>query len=322
MNKNHEIGKNKMNKSDSQQPVRVQKTDMKGLIVFNPTAGDGETDTLKAQLQEGLGEEQFDLLKLDDDMSLCTELSDALKRQSYHWVGAAGGDGTVSKVGSCLVDLELPLVIIPAGTGNAIAEALGIPEEIEKACRLPVDGGEGRRIDAIRLNGHNYFLQVGIGLEALTMQKTTSEQKSDFGELAYLWTAAKEALDWEPQELEVTIDGKRQTLEASELILANIGSVGVMDLHWGEDIKPDDGRLDVVAINARSAGDYARVITSLARGSQADSDLIKIFHAYEKVLVESGKPLPIHGDGEDLEDPWPLEARLIPGALTVIVPNS
>ena len=293
----------------------------KGLIVLNPSSGDGDAGLLKEQLHNYLGPDYFDLLELEEGMKLCEKLREAVEAQSYQWIGAAGGDGTVSSVGSCLVDLDLPLAIIPVGTGNAIAGALGIPGDVEEACQLLMDSGETRTIDAIRVNDRHYFLQVGMGLEALTMEDTTTEQKNKLGERAYLWTAAKEATGWQPQQIKLMVDDNEQILEASEVVLANIGDVGVMGLRWAEDVKPDDGRLDVVIIDARSAGDYAKVITSMARGAQAESDLITNFKAYNRVCIEAKRPLPIHGDGEDMNNPVSLEAHLVHGALTVIVPQ-
>ncbi|MFL7840271.1 MAG: diacylglycerol/lipid kinase family protein [Candidatus Promineifilaceae bacterium] len=307
-----------MSKTD---PQKTLKMGSKGLIVFNPSSGDGDAGELKEQLRRYLGLDRFDLLELEDGMNLCEELADAMHDQSYHWIGAAGGDGTVSIVGSCLVDLNMPLVIIPSGTGNAIAGALGIPEDVEQACRLLLDGSETRTIDAIRIKDRYYFLQVGMGLEALTMEKTTTEQKNKLGELAYLWTAAREAIDWQPQQIKLTVDDDEQTLEASEVVLANIGDVGVFDLRWGEDIRPDDGRLDVVVIDAKSAADYAKLISSLALDAEDDSDLFTYFKAYDRVCIEAKQPLPFHGDGEEIKNPTPLEAHLVPGALTVIVPQ-
>ncbi|MFN2137943.1 MAG: diacylglycerol/lipid kinase family protein [Candidatus Promineifilaceae bacterium] len=291
-----------------------------GLIVLNPSAGDGEAKQLRTQLRDVLGDRGFDLLELEDDMSLCERVSSARRDHTYQWIAAAGGDGTVSKVGSCAVNFDLPLGIIPAGTGNAIAAALGIPEDIEEACRLLIDPGATRTIDAIRINDRHYFLQVGVGLEALTMQETTSEQKNKLGTLAYLLTAVREASGWQPHHFDIIVDGRRHALEASELVLANLAEVGVFGLRWGEDIAPDDGLLDVVAINAHSAGDYLEVLSAMSRGSQAQSDLFTVFRARETVGVETDRPLPIHGDGGDVEDPWPLDARLIPQALSVIVP--
>jgi diacylglycerol kinase family enzyme len=153
------------------------------------------------------------------------------------------------------------------------------------------------------------------------MQETTSEQKNRLGELAYLWTAAKKAIKWQPHRFRLIIDGSGQTVEASELVLANIADVGLLGMRWGDQIAPDDGVLDVVAINVKKASEYVEVVTALARGTQANSSLFTYLSAHDRIRIETEHPLPIHGDGGEVEMSWPLEASLVPGALTVIVPS-
>jgi diacylglycerol kinase family enzyme len=147
-----------MNKATGTQTT-IANSASKGLIVHNRSAGDGEADKLQAQLRGQLGAERFDLLELDDEMPLCKVLGSSVQKHDYKWIAAAGGDGTVSKVGGCLVNLDLPLAIIPAGTGNAIAGALGIPEDVEQACRLLQGGVSTRTLDAIQVGQQFFFLQ-------------------------------------------------------------------------------------------------------------------------------------------------------------------
>ena len=63
-------------------------------------------------------------------------------------IAVYGGDGTVMEVASALVDTQTPMIILPGGTGNSVANELGIPRDIAEACRLVCDStGVLRAVD-------------------------------------------------------------------------------------------------------------------------------------------------------------------------------
>lgn len=312
-----------MNEQENQQQISdAQPMNTKGLVVLNPAAGGQDRAQLIAKIRSVLDKDTFQLKETEEDGSVCELVAEALAEQPYRWVAAVGGDGTISQVGNCLVNKNTPLAIIPAGTGNVIAGALGIPEDVEEACRLLVGETGTRLIDAVRVGGQHYFLQVGVGLEAQTMKKTPSEHKEKVGELAYLWTAVKEGVDWQKHDFTLTVDGVVHEIKASELVLANAADVGVLGMSWGDSIAMDDGVIDVVAIQADSLSDYVEILTALARDSQRDSDRFTTFQARKSVQVKSDEVLPVHGDGEPLEGQWPIVAEVVPQALHVIVPQA
>ncbi|MFN2104103.1 MAG: diacylglycerol/lipid kinase family protein [Candidatus Promineifilaceae bacterium] len=291
-----------------------------GLVILNPAAGDEEPQEIVAALQDVFGEDGYALYKMSEDEPLCKAIARRLGERNYAWVAAAGGDGTVSIVADCLVGSEHKLAIIPAGTGNVLAQELGIPEDKDAACRLIKQHEQTRCIDAMRVGDRHYFLQVGMGLEALTMRETPSSQKSRWGDLAYLWHAVKEGAEWQPHLLVLTIDGDRHEVEASEVVLANAASIGMLGMSWGEAIVVDDGVIDVVVLQARGPADYVAVLPSLLRGEEQDADQVTIYRARESIRLETGQALPLHGDGEVLKGPWPLEASVVSRAVSVIVP--
>lgn len=304
-----------------QEEGRSPSSQVEGLVVLNPAAGNGDARELKSRIRSMLGEDRCHLLELNEDNSFCEELEAAIEEHRYHWVAAAGGDGTVSLVGNCAAKLGLPLAIIPAGTGNALAGVLGIPEDIEAACQLLTrDRKSMRHVDGIRLDGQYYFLRVGVGLESKTMQQTSPAAKDSLGEIAYLWTALQTSLTWEPHRFTLTIDGQNTDVQAFELILANAPDVGVLGLQWGKAIEPDDGQLDIVAVHAGSPLEYLQAIKALQQDDQDETERITIYRASEVVRLEGDAQLPVHGDGELLDTGWPLVAEIVPEALSIIVP--
>jgi diacylglycerol kinase family enzyme len=292
-----------------------------GLIILNPVAGEGNPDHIKEVIQSCFSQGSYDLYETTGEESLQQVVKTAVQEEDYGWVAAVGGDGTVSEAASGLAGTKIPLLVIPAGTGNALAQELGIPQEPEAACQL-LEKGQIRILDGMQVDDRHYFLQLGIGLESVTMQNTPSEQKNRWGVLAYLWTAAKEAIGWHPHHFTLTVDGQPHNRKASELVIANTRHIGVFGLEWQGIISPDDGRLDIVLVRAKSLLDYVRTVWALFKGNQQDSDLIQFFTAYEMVQVESKRPLPIHGDGEILAEKTMIKATVNPSILSVIVPEN
>ena len=292
-----------------------------GFVVLNPVAGKGQPEALKQVLETTLGSERYTLYETSGDEDLAEVVRTAVSQNSYSWVAAIGGDGTVSLVVDGLVGSELPLLIIPAGTGNVLAQELNIPQDPADACRLlKPDQGTIREIDLIQIENRYFMHQLGIGLESQTMASTSSEQKNRWGLAAYLVTAVKEAFGWQPYKLTLTVDDKTHHLRAAELAIANVGKIGAFGLSWDKTISPDDGRIDIVVLRARSLADYARAFWALITGQQHRSTHFNIFSAWHSLKLATERPLQVHGDGETLDDLLPFTAAVRPGMLPVIVP--
>jgi len=244
----------------------------------------------------------------------------AVSKKAYDWVAAIGGDGTVSQVANGLLGTEIPLVVIPAGTANVLARTLGIPLQVKAACRLLRDVSAVCQIDGIQLADQTFFLHVGIGLESVTMQKTSAAQKNRWGVAAYLGTAVKEMFGWQPHHFKLTVDGQPHEVRASELVIANAGKIGLFDLEWQEAIDPYDGRLDLAIVRARSLADYARLIWAILRNQQRQSAHIQFYRIQNELRIDAERPLPFHGDGEILDVEIPVTAVVVPRVLRVMVP--
>lgn len=293
-----------------------------GFVILNPAAGKGNPEETKAILEASLGGEPYDLYETTGNESLEAVVKTAVTKTEYAWVAAIGGDGTISQVVNGLMHTDVPLVILPGGTGNVLAQELGIPTDIEAACALINGQSLIRHIDVIQVDDNYFVHQIGIGIESATMKSTSSEQKNRWGLAAYLWTAVKEAIGWRPYHFTLTVDGQKHSIRyGSELVLANAGKIGAFDLEWDEEIAPDDGRLDVIVIRARTVADYAQVVWALVTRQQRRSRQFTLYPAYREVQVTTERPLPIHGDGEIYEDISSFTAVLLPQALKVIVPQ-
>ncbi|KAL6063494.1 Diacylglycerol kinase [Balamuthia mandrillaris] len=191
----------------------------------------------------------------------------ALESRRYDYLFAAGGDGTVSWIidGLAVSDVQVPLGIIPYGTGNAIAQEMGIPRNAKKAIRLLAGGTlKEREVDLIRVGDKYFVLHVDIGLGAITVQQAQRRAKRMFGVSAYVWTAFKGLFGYQPRTFRLTIDGNEHIVNASEIVLANSSSLGIGPGYtWGPGIKPDDGVLDVCVFKLSSVWEYGHMMMDL-----------------------------------------------------------
>ncbi len=299
----------------AEQPQRV-------FVVLNPLAGSCTTDDVYASLDRNLtaAGHSYEAYETTGEEQLADVVRAALARD-FTIVAAAGGDGTVSDVAEGLVHSEIPLAIIPVGTANVLARELGVPVDLDGACRLLAGSYEIANIDVMQVGERFYLLQIGIGLDALMIRDTNRESKRRFGSLAYLWTALTQLLGYQPRRFMLVVDGLRVRLRAAQVLIANGGTLGLQPFRWGPDIYPNDGQIDLCIVNAQTIRDYLGIFWHTIIGQQRRSRKLRYLHAREFISVNTRRALPIQADGEIIGT-TPIQVRVVPQAVRVIVPPS
>jgi diacylglycerol kinase (ATP) len=233
-------------------------------------------------------------------------------------VFAAGGDGTISAVVDGLIGTDVPLGIIPAGTANVLAQELGIPQDIDKACRMLAETTTTRNLDALEVDGRYYILSIGTGADAMTIEQTGREEKRRFGRLAYAVSMMKVLIGIQPHRFVLTVDGQTKHVRAADILVTNISTL-IKPLRWGKHIVPDDGKIDICIVRAQNLADVLPVIWDLVwPGPPREDRNLRFMEAKESVHITSQRPLPVQGDGEVLGK-TPVKANVVAGALKVLV---
>ena len=133
-------------------------------LIFNPISGPGEPGAKLMEIQAALESLPNFTTHLTKPEVSAQDLAQQAVAAGADVVIAAGGDGTVSGVAKALVDTDVALGIIPAGTANAFAAALQIPESYRDACEI-IQAGHSQRLDTARCNGEMMLLVACIGFE-------------------------------------------------------------------------------------------------------------------------------------------------------------
>lgn len=235
-------------------------------------------------------------------------------------VVVVGGDGTVRACAEMLARTDVPMAIIPAGSANLTARALGIPSRLGAALEVAFHG-RNRRIDLGDADGAVFTAMAGIGLDAAVVAAAHRVAKRLAGWSAYA-VAATGQLFRQPVTFTMQLDdGEPMTRRAHCVTVGNSGG-----LPGGFPIMPDatldDGLLDVLVLAPRGPLGWADVGYRVAVGSRRDDAALERFRArlVEVRAVAPAVALPRQVDGELIGPSTTLAVRVLPGALLVKVP--
>jgi diacylglycerol kinase family enzyme len=196
---------------------------------------------------------------------------------------------------------------------------LGIPLDLTGACALLDSQANTTSVDAMKVGDQYFVLQIGIGIDSLMIRDTDRQSKRRFGRAAYMWTAFTRLFGYQPTRFTILADGKRMRPRASQVLIANGGVLGIPPFRWGPNIRPDDGKIDVCIVSARTALDYLGLIWHTILGQQRRDRNVRYLTAERSIVISADQPLPIQADGEIIGD-TPIQIEVIPDALKVIVP--
>jgi YegS/Rv2252/BmrU family lipid kinase len=291
---------------------------MKAFVITQPGAGKGDADgAVREALNRhfnasGIEFEVYEKRSEDDPGKIVR----ARLHDGFDLVVVAGGDGTLSGVVDGLYGSSIPLGIIPTGTGNLIAREFGIPTEVDDAVALIAGTPRSLRIDAMRIGERAYLLNAGVGISAAVIAGTTGKSKRRLGRIAYFVTAFR-IFKFLPHPIDVTVDGTTRKYRAVEVAISNCGILAKTMYPKGPDIRSDDGHIDVWILSMRTFVDYFWYLLGIIFGWRAKAQFLT---AEKKVAVASRTPLVTQADG-DIIGTTPLVVEVLPGALTVLVPE-
>jgi undecaprenyl-diphosphatase len=233
-------------------------------------------------------------------------------------VFAVGGDGTVRACAQALAGTGVPLAVVPVGTGNLAARALGIPGRVGAALATGF-GGRDRRIDLACADGMVFTTMAGMGLDAEVVKGTPTGLKRRLGWASYA-LAGIGHLAGRPREFTLRLDeGPPVTRWARSVVVGNAGLLpGGFVLLPGARL--GDGLLDVGVLAASSARDWAVVAQRVLAHSHRDARQLERHRAH-RVDIEAAEPLARQADGEIIGPGRSLSVTVLPGALVARTPQ-
>lgn len=235
-------------------------------------------------------------------------------------VVAAGGDGTVSMVGSPLVNSEISMGILPIGTGNLLAKELNIPLRFDKALEvLTSDASETFAIDTIGLGQNSFLMNLSVGISSTIMGETPSSEKQRLGFFAYLKHFIKLLFRIKMDRFTIEFDGQTITKSASEVIIANSRILAAQQFEWPDYVSLNDGKQDLFIIRAANFRDVLKFIASVFTKYRINLPIVS-YYPYEKYCrIETREPRNFQADGDPI-GVTPIHVEVRPQSLKIIVP--
>jgi len=288
--------------------------------IVNPVSGRHDVEATSEQLRTVLQDYASEV-----EVRVTREGGDA-----YRWAADAadlgvdllvvvGGDGTVAAVldGARRAAVPVPVAIVPLGTANGVARAMGIP-----ATGLGVLPAllQGRLVSIdlfeVASSGRAFVLFLGAGFDAEVNADAPRASKRRFGLLAYVGAALRRLWGRSSRRIELVLDGRSVRTRGHSVSVVNVAPVQVVGLPVGPEASATDGRLDVTVL--RRSGpvgvllDTIDLLTGRAHRTRA--------WRARRVTIRASPPLRLHADG-DVIGTTPVTLTALPHAARLLVPR-
>jgi diacylglycerol kinase family enzyme len=261
-------------------------------------------------------------------------------------VAASGGDGTVRAVAEVMRGSDVPMALLPRGTGNLLARNLRIPHSSldgaariafgESTRRMDVGVADLMRPESATIERHVFLVMAGLGVDAEMVRKTDPTLKKAVGWLAYADAIARALPSSEAFRITFALDGEpRRSAMVHTVMAANCGV-----LPTGVRLMPgarvDDGLLDVAAVRARGPLGWFRVWNTVViengvlrrsrvgrRIAEWRSESVRdvIYRQTTGVSFALAMPAACQLDGDDFGEVAAARAWVDPGSLLVKAPT-
>ena len=238
-----------------------------------------------------------------------------IKDGNYKYILIAGGDGTVESVVNAMAKsgISLPIGILPVGTANDFSKFLGMPSDVEEACKQ-ILSSEVKSVDLGSIND-KYFVNVAsTGLFTDVSQKTDVNLKNTIGKLAYYLKGLEELPNF--RKLHVNILSKEVEFDGEMYLLLVFNGATAGNFNLATRADACDGLLDIIMFKAVQIYELLPLFIKVLKGEHLDSNKVLYFKT-DYLKVECHEDIVTDIDGEKGPD-FPLEIKCIKGGLKIL----
>lgn len=270
----------------------------KARIIYNPTSG---REVFKKELSNVL--QMFEQAGYETSTHATTCEGDAIQatdeavKRDFDIIVAVGGDGTINEVINGMADHENrpKLGIIPQGTTNDFARALGIPRDVKKAVHIILENSS-MLLDIGKVNDR-YFVNIAGGgrLTELTYE-VPSKLKTMLGQFAYYIKGIEMLPSAKPIRTRIELDDEVLEEDIMLFLIANTNSVGGFE-KLAPDAKMNDGYFEVIILTKTNIAEFIGIATLALRGAHLDiKQLVYKKSRYVKITALDKMQLNIDGE--------------------------
>ncbi len=281
-------------------------------IVINPISGRGKGAELGKRAMNFFDTHGVEYRMITGASSDLTgrNLTNFLSKEEHcKGIVAVGGDGLIHLVLQQVAKTNIPLAVIPAGTGNDFCRSLGWPlENIEDILHAAIEKPP-TSVDLGIVDGEWFGAILSTGFDSLVNERANT-MKWPKGPSKYNAAIALELLGFKPRNYEIDIDGQEFSTKAMLIAVGNGQSYGG-GMRVCPDARLDDDLLDVMVLSPISKAEFLRVFPKVYAGTHIEHPAVRILRG-KKVRIRSDAIA--YADGERV-GALPVEAESVPSAL-------
>lgn len=290
-------------------------------VLVNPKSGLGTSfESFWGVVEKHFGGKGADITyQFSNDVDDGRRKAEHAVRENVDAILVAGGDGMVHSIGGVLVGTPVALGVIPTGSGNGFARHFGIPLDIAGAVQA-LARAKRQAIDVGTANGHPFFVTCSMAWDAAIARGFESFPFR--GIAPYVFAAAAQLMAYEDQPIHAALDGGRAQCFANPILftVANLTQYGG-GAQIAPKARPDDGFMELVMV---LRPDLPMVLMNIGRLFNGTIDQLPQIttRRFQKMDLHRAKSTPIQMDGELVDAGRDIQIRLLPKALSVLVPPS
>jgi len=292
---------------------------MKALLIANPAARLVESPVSIDSIVQCLRGSGLDVeLRLTEKAGDASAFAREAVAAGVPRVVAAGGDGTINEVVQSLALTATELAIIPLGTGNVIARAIGLDDRDHVASCAVAARGNVRQIDLGVMGGRYFAALAGAGIDAQVTQNLDPWWKQRLGKIAFVSEFFRSLMLQEPHHFRIELDG--QTVEGPMwgVLICNTTEY-TWRIQLAPDVRDDDGLLEVVLIHRQGFLDFVDLMARMFfAGETAVGHPTATVVRAGRMRLEAQPPVPWQVEGDPLGE-TPVDVHVVPRSLRLVV---
>ncbi len=288
--------------------------------IINPKSGASSCKLTEQRFRKYLVEKGFEVrVSYTASLPHACELAEAAAEDNRcAMVAAAGGDGTIREAAHGLEGSSKPLLIVPCGTENLLANELGFDTKPQTVIDV-FEEGHTRDLDLGNANGRCFTSIAGFGFDGKVVERVSEERKGHIDYTDYFWPIWRTFWDYKFDKMQVTVDGQEIFNDRGIVFVGNISKYAVgLGILKRADFS--DGLLDVCVYRCASRIRLIKhSLMTILKQHIKSRDVI--YRQGRKIIISSNSDVRTEIDGDPGPN-LPVEIEVIPKAVKIMVPKN